>query len=180
MNVFIYFSRRVGLAGLLAAAFTPTLIAAAAPARPAVQVDESKPLHVMVDIPVAIRPMQPGPWTEEDVSRVLGGYLRDEFRKAGYKGEMVIHERWGDVPERAQTLEVNLIRWNRSRSGSLECTLTAELVTPEGARVTSGVVSETQLEWSRNLRGLADALESVARKAMKEVHRRFCPIPETR
>jgi len=158
----------------------PALIGSTAPAGPALQIDETKPLHVLVDIPVAIRPRQASLWTEEDIARLLGGYLHDEFQKAGYKGAIVVHERWTELPEHAQRLEVNLIRWNRSRSGSLECILTAELVAPEGTRSVSGVVSETQLDWGRSPHGLADALEGVARKAMKELHCRFCPISETR
>jgi hypothetical protein len=180
MNALNSVISRVGRAAFLVAAFMPALLGTVFAKGPARPIDETQPLHVMVDIPVAIRPMQASLWTEEDFARVLGGYLRDEFRKAGYKGEMMVHERWTDVPEHVQRLEVNLIRWNRSRGGSLECTLTAEVVGPDGARIQSGVVSETQLEWSRNVHGLAEALEHVARKAMKEVHRRFCPTPETR
>ena len=179
MNTLIEVSRRLGLAAWCAAVLAPALSVSAASASPAPQIDESKTLHVMVDIPVAIRPMQPSPWTEEDFARVLGGYLRDEFRKAGCRGEIVVHERWADLPGQTQRLEVSLLRWNRNRDGSLECTLTAELVTPDGTRAASGLVSETQLEWSRSPHGLADALEAVARKAMKELHRRFRPIAET-
>lgn len=137
-------------------------------------------MHVIVDIPVTFRPMQPGPWTEEDFAQALGGYLRDEFRDAGFKDEMVIHERWADLPDHTQRLEVSLQRWNRDRGGSIECILTAELVTPEGAGATNGVVSETQLEWGRSPHDLADALEGVARKAMKKLHCQFCPIAEMR
>ena len=147
-------------------------LGAAEPA-PRLSFDAGTPLHVYVDVPGAIRPGAFSPWREEDFSRVLGGYVRTELKKAGYPGEVVVHQRWAELPKEGQRLEINVIRWNANRAHGLECTLTAELTAADGRTDRSGVVSETQLEWSHNIHGTAGALEEVARHSMRTLYKRF-------
>jgi hypothetical protein len=51
--------------------------------------------------------------------------------------------------------------------------LTAELTSADGRSGSSGVVSETQLEWSHNIHGTAGALEDVAHHSMRTLYKRF-------
>lgn len=163
-----FFARRLGLAAVLV--LLANLLSATEPTGK-VRLDASAPLHVYVDVPGAIRPGALSPWSEEDFSRVLGGYVRTEFKKGGYTGEVVVHERWAELPKEGQRLEVNVIRWSANRTSGLECTLTAELTAADGRSESSGIVSETQLMWTRTNYGVADALENVARQSMRKLHR---------
>lgn len=170
MMTFVQLARGLGfLAGALLAV---GLVRAAEPSAKAT-LDATKPLPVFVDIPGAIRPGSMGPWSDEDFSRVLGGYVKTEFKKAGYAGEIVVHQRWAEMPKEGPRLEVRVSRWGADRIRGAECTLTAELTAADGRTDSSGVVSETQLEWSRNPHGAADALEDVARHSMRTLYDRF-------
>jgi hypothetical protein len=158
---------------LAAGAFLALTFARAAEPAAKVVLDPTVPLHVFVDIPGAIRPGSLSPWSDEDFSRVLGGYVKTEFKKAGYTGEVIVHQRWAELPKEGQRLEAQVSRWNRDRIRGIECTLTGELTTADGRSESSGVVSETQLEWSHNPHGAADALEEVARHSMRTLYERF-------
>ncbi len=135
--------------------------------------DATTPLHVFVDLPGAIRPGTMGPWSEEDFPRVLGGYVREELKRAHYAGEIIVHQRWAELPKEGQRLEVRVSRWSADRLRGAECTLTAELTAADGRTASGGVVSETQLEWSHNIHGTAGALEDVAHHSMRTLYRRF-------
>ena len=67
-------------------------------------------------------------------------------------------------------------RWGADRIRGAECTLTAELTAADGRTGSSGVVSETQLEWSHNIHGTAGALEDVAHHSMRTLYQRFAPL----
>ncbi|MBI3884833.1 MAG: hypothetical protein HY302_03775 [Opitutae bacterium] len=179
MNTTTSFVRLARWCGLAAGAFFVLgLLAAAEPAAKVV-LDAARPLHVFVDIPGAIRPGAMSPWTDEDFSRVLGGYVRSEFKKRGYAGEIVVHQRWAELPKDGQRLEVRVTRWGADRLRGAECTLNAELTAADGRSSGSGVVSETKLEWNHNSYSTADALEDVARHSMRTLYQRFSvPTPK--
>lgn len=164
---------------LAAGAFLALSFARAADPATKVVLDPALPLHVFVDIPGAIRPGSLSPWSDEDFSRVLGGYVKTEFKKAGYTGEVIVHQRWAELPKEGQRLEVRVNRWDADRLRGAECTLTGELTAADGRSEGSGIVSETQLEWSRNSHGVADALEGVARHSMRTLYKRMA-VPAAR
>ena len=168
----VQFARGLALA---AGAFLAVGLTRAAESAPKVVLDAAVPVHVYVDLPGAIRPGAFGPFNEEDFSRVLGGYVRTEFKKAGYPGEVVVHQRYAEQPKAGQRLDVQVSQWRVDRSRSMECTLTAELTAADGRTANSGIVSETQFESSRSAHGVADALEGVARRSMRELYLRFTP-----
>ena len=170
---FLSFARWLGVAA--GALLTVGVMHATEPASKAT-LDATQPLHVFVDIPGAIRPGSMGPWSDEDFSRVLGGYVRDEFKRARYAGEIIVHQRWAEMPKEGQRLEVRVNRWGADRIRGAECTLTAELTAADGRTDSSGVVSETQLEWSHNIHGTAGALEDVAHHSMRTLYKRFAPL----
>lgn len=151
-----------------AALFSLVIVAPAASTKK--EADKPADLQVIIDVPPTWRP-----FLEDDIAEAMFYRLRDAFKRAGYKGEMVQLDRMDDRNARIPILELFLTEWRVDRVGNAQCTMTAKLATSSGEK-NLGLASGTALFWptggrwgfTRRLE-TADALEDAADNAARDV-----------
>lgn len=115
---------------------------------------------------------------DDDAAETLASILRSEFRRNGYKGNIVYVPHFDQVQETVPTLTVNLAEWRLSRTGNAECLFNARLRTADGQDADLGMVTSMDFTPLRGRPGIgrayevADSLERAAVDAMRDLFRR--------
>jgi hypothetical protein len=139
--------------------------ASAEPAEPAASPPGT--LQVQVNIPPSWRPM-----FEDQITEAFFSYIAHVFRREGYTGEMVEVRRFDEPSPGCCLLTINLVEWRMNHAGNINCTFTANLQTERTTRHL-GVFSGLSFRWMSGPGrfGLADAFESAAEDAIRDLHR---------
>jgi hypothetical protein len=160
----------------------PLLLAAAVllAGLPVVRAESKKSPPPPPDLQVSVNvPPQWRPFLEDDVSEAFADQVRVVFHRLGYKGEIAYLGRVETIPDKKiPHLEIALHEWRIGRSGNAECTFSSVLTTTAGSK-DFGLATGTAFFWPQSaghwgLRRLeaADALESAAGRALRDLYQR--------
>ena len=152
--------------------FIATLVFLGALALP-VAAQESKPLlQVQVTVPGMVDPL-----TEDDITELLTDSLRDAFRRQGYDGQVEEIHRLDDAKADATLVSLQLIEWERNRTGGVECTFTAAVRPPNGTERSLGMFTAMESGIAISTRWqLAEAFRDSAERAAVEFWRRLSKL----
>jgi hypothetical protein len=172
MKTDAFLSRGVAFAAFVLLSFVPSLSAAD---RLAAKKETPPPaLQVQVDVPPAWHPL-----VEDDVAEALASVLAREFRRNGFERPVAILNSFDEPQANVPLLTLRLQEWRLGRTQNAECTFTAGL-RAGGQEHDLGLFTGTRLTWiSQSGRWgfgraheVADALESAAREAMRDLYRK--------
>ncbi len=172
MKTDAFFTRGVAVAAFVLLSFLPSVVAAD---QPAGKKEVPPPaLQVQVDVPPAWHPL-----VEDDVAEALAAVLERNFQRSGFE-RPIAFLRMPDEPQPAiPLLTLRLQEWRLGRTQNAECTFTAVL-RANGKEYDLGLFTGTRLTWITQsgrwgfgrAHEVADALESAAREAMRDLYRK--------
>ena len=142
--------------------------AAAFAARSPVPVALQPKLVLVVNVPPSMRPFR-----DDDIANAIADDVVSEFQRDGYHG-LIDYDYRSPRSNRAEVprLEVSLIDWQLTPTRMIDCTFTANLVTPNGVK-NLGIFTGTSLVMS--LRNdpfmLTDNYDGAARDAIDDLYR---------
>lgn len=154
---------------LLSALYLLPLAATAATAVPAEKMPD---LQLAVDVPILVDPLY-----EDDVIDIFESSLRTAFRRRGYEGR-IENLNWTETPrDNVPLLKVRLMRWQRTRTGGVECTFSAAIRPPGGEEQPLGLITQTDLGLGISSRfTLAEAFRDSAETASEQLYRRIAEL----
>ena len=172
MKTDAFLTRGVAFAAFV---FLSFLSGAVAADRPTAKKEPAPPaLQVQVDVPPAWHPL-----VEDDVAEALAAILERNFRQSGFDRQIAFLRLADDPQPATPLLTLRLQEWRLGRTQNAECTFTAVL-RANGKEYDLGLFTGTRLTWvSQSGRWgfgraheVADALESAAREAMRDLYRK--------
>lgn len=114
------------------------------------------------------------PLHEDDVIEVFGDSIRDAFRRRGYDGQIKELDRADDPKSDLPLLHVRLIRWERTRTGGVECAFSASVRPVGGEERSLGMFTQTELGLMISNRfSLHEAFREAAERAAEQMYRRI-------
>jgi hypothetical protein len=127
-------------------------------------VQEKATLQLQIELPPEV-----DLFYERDVAEALSYHVTETFRRRGYEGrvEDVFHA--DDAKPGRAVLALNLIRWERSATGFVDCTFTAEVRRADGSVVRLGIFSGTDSSMGGRRWDVRDAFEGAARNAADQL-----------
>ena len=135
--------------------------------------DQGSPaLQVQVDVPASVDPLH-----EDDVIEVFVDAVREAFRRRGYDGRIDELDWADDVKPDAPLLAVRLLRWERNRTGGIDCTFGASVRPVGGKEQSLGTFTQTELGLAiTNRWTLHEAFRDAAERAAEQMYRRLAKL----